>query len=126
MAAAFADIFRPNPEVCGLIPQLKGRYRILLGSNTNELHSSQFIKQFKDVLSHFDGLVLSCKIQVRKPAAGFFQHCVSLADCRAEECLFIDDMPVNISGAQAVGLKGLVYEPRGDLAERLGSFGIRW
>ena len=78
------------------------------------------------MLSHFDGLVLSCKIQVRKPHAGFFQHCVSLAGCQAEECLFIDDMPVNISGAQAVGLKGLVYEPLGELPQRLRSFGINW
>lgn len=30
MAAAFADIFEPNPEVCDLIPSLKGRYRLLL------------------------------------------------------------------------------------------------
>jgi putative hydrolase of the HAD superfamily len=126
MATAFADIFRPNDEVCELIPKLKKRYRILLGSNTNELHSSKFIVQFKDVLSHFDDLVLSCKIQVRKPAAGFFQHCVELAKCPAEECLFIDDLPVNIAGAQASGLKGLVYEPRGDLADRLRAVGIQW
>jgi glucose-1-phosphatase len=126
MATAFADIFQPNPEVCGLIPHLKKRYRILLGSNTNELHSKQFIAQFEDVLSHFDDLVLSCKIQVRKPAASFFQHCVDLAKCRADECLFIDDMPANIAGAQATGLKGLVYAPTGDLAERLRSFGMTW
>jgi glucose-1-phosphatase len=124
MAWAFADIFEPNPEVCGLISRLKGRYRLLLGSNTNELHSSQFLAQFDDVLCLFDGLVLSCRIQVRKPAAGFFQHCVDLAKFPAEECLFIDDMPENIAGARAAGLHGLVYEPRGDLTQRLQAFGV--
>jgi putative hydrolase of the HAD superfamily len=126
MAKAFTDIFKPNPEVCELIPHLRKKYRILLGSNTNELHSQHFIVQFKDVLSHFHDLVLSCRIQVRKPHAKFFEHCVGLAGCSAAECLFIDDMPANIAGAQAAGLKGLIYGPKGDLPERLKSFGISW
>src|SRR5688500_7151715 len=39
LSAACADIFWPNPEVCDLIPKLKGRYRLLLGSNTNIIHA---------------------------------------------------------------------------------------
>ncbi len=39
---AVADIFSPNPEVCELIPKLRGRYRILLGSNTNAIHAAKF------------------------------------------------------------------------------------
>jgi glucose-1-phosphatase len=124
MARAFADIFHSNPEVCGLIPALKGRYRLLLGSNTNELHAAQFLKQFEDVLGHFDDLVLSCRINVRKPNAGFFRHCHELAGCPAAECLFIDDMPANVAGAQAFGLRALVYKPEGDLAQRLEDHGI--
>jgi glucose-1-phosphatase len=126
MAQAFADIFRPNPEVCDLIPHLKKRYRLLLGSNTNEIHTRQFMAQFKEVLSYFDDLVLSHKIQVCKPSAGFFQHCLALAQCPAQECLFIDDVPANVAGAQATGLKGLIYEPLGELPQRLRSFGINW
>jgi len=124
MAAAFADIFRPNPEVCELIPALKGRYRILLGSNTNELHARQFLAQFDDVLSHFDDLVLSCRIRSRKPDAAFFEHCKSLAQCPAAECLFIDDMPANVAGAQAVGLQSFVYKPEGTLRQRLRGLGV--
>src|SRR6266849_709693 len=36
IAAAWADIFWPNEDVCALLPRLKPRYRLLLGSNTNE------------------------------------------------------------------------------------------
>src|ERR1043165_3109808 len=32
---AIGDIFWPNEEVCALIPALKSRYRLILGSNTN-------------------------------------------------------------------------------------------
>src|ERR1700722_16407502 len=86
MAGAFADSFRPNPQGCSVIPLLKGRYRILLGSNTNELHSNQFLKQFADVLGHFNDLVLSCRINLRKPHAGFFEHCRLLPHCHGPGC----------------------------------------
>src|SRR5436190_22988952 len=46
MANAYADIFWPNSDVCALIPRLRPRYRLLLGSNTTELHAKQFKRQF--------------------------------------------------------------------------------
>src|SRR5260370_5342880 len=90
IAAASADIFWPNEEVCALLPRLKPRHRLLLGSNTNELHARQFCGQFADWLRHFDALVLSHEIGVRKPRAGFFEHCLRLAECAPGQFLFID------------------------------------
>jgi putative hydrolase of the HAD superfamily len=124
LSAACADIFHPNAEVCELLPALKGRYRLLLGSNTNELHASHFRGQFADVLRHFDGLVLSYEIGVRKPNAGFFEHCQRLAGCAPAECLFIDDLPANVAGAQACGWHGIVYQPADDLRRRLRELGV--
>lgn len=124
MAAAFADIFQPNLEVCSLIPRLKDKYRLVLGSNTNELHAAKFLEQFKEVLEFFDGLVLSHRIQTRKPDAGFFAHCQQVAGCEGEECLFIDDLPANVAGARTAGLHGLLYRPGNDLAGQLRELGI--
>src|SRR5438128_1890523 len=42
LAAAWADIFWPNHAVIALLPRLKPYYRLLLGSNTNELHAQHF------------------------------------------------------------------------------------
>jgi putative hydrolase of the HAD superfamily len=123
--AACADIFRPNPDVCGLLPVLKPHYRLLLGSNTNELHAVQFRCQFADVLRHFDHLVLSFEVGVRKPRAGFFEHCQRLAGCPPRECLFIDDLPANVEGARACGWQGIVYTGIEDLRARLASLGIK-
>ena len=53
LATAWADIFLPNPEVCALIRRLKPHYRLLLASNTNELHSRQFMRQFAEVLGRY-------------------------------------------------------------------------
>jgi putative hydrolase of the HAD superfamily len=119
LEAAIADIFEPNPEVCELIPRLKERYRLMLGSNTNPIHSRQFLKQFADTLEHFDHVVLSHAIGARKPRTAFFEHCLQLAGCGPEECLFVDDLPANIEGARAAGMRGLVYVRGQGLLESL-------
>ncbi len=121
---ALADMFWPNREVCDLIPRLKSRHRLLLGSNTNELHTRRFKKQFAETLSHFDGLVLSYEIQICKPEARFFEYCQQLAQAEPGECLFIDDMPANIAGAQAFGWNGILYQDYSDLVGRMEALGI--
>jgi putative hydrolase of the HAD superfamily len=121
---AYADIFTPNPDVIALLPQLKSSYRLLVGSNTSELHARQFRRQFPDVLRYFDHQVLSFEIGVRKPRAGFFHHCQRLADCPAENCLFIDDLEANVAGARACGWPGIVYTGITDLIRQLRTLGI--
>jgi putative hydrolase of the HAD superfamily len=124
IAAAWADIFWPNAEVCALLPHLKPRYRLLLGSNTNELHARQFLQQFADWLRPFDALVLSYEIGVRKPKSGFFEHCGRVADCAPAECLFIDDLAANVAGARAFGWQGIVYTNFPDFCKELTTLGI--
>jgi FMN phosphatase YigB (HAD superfamily) len=121
---AFADMFWPNREVCELIPRLKSRYRLLLGSNTNELHTRRFKKQFADTLAHFDALVLSYEIRTCKPDARFFEHCQQLAEAEPADCLFIDDMPANVAGAQAFGWNAILYQGHPDLMQRMSKLGI--
>ena len=121
---AFADMFWPNEAVCALVPRLRPRYRLLLGSNTNELHSRHFLQQFADTMQHFDAVVLSHEVGARKPRPEFFCHAQRLAGCAAEECLFIDDLPANVAGARALGWQGIVYSPKTDLAAELAGAGV--
>ena len=107
----YGDIFWPNNEVCELVPRLAGRYRMVLGSNTTELHSRRFRREFADTLGHFHALVLSHEIGHRKPKREFYEHCQSRAGSPAERCVFIDDLESNIAGAQAAGMHGIVYQP---------------
>jgi glucose-1-phosphatase len=122
--SAFIDIFRPNPGVCGLIPRLGERYRLVLASNTNELHATHFRAQFADVLGHFAALGLSYEAGVRKPQRGYFEYCQKLAECRPEECLFIDDLPANVEGARAYGWNAIQYADHSAFLAQLRHFGI--
>ena len=122
--AAFADMFWPNPDVCPLPSLLKPRYRVLLLSNTTDLHARQFLHQFKDVLAPFDARVLSYEVRVRKPDPRIYEHCRRLAGRPAEECLLIDDLPTNVEAAEACGWRGIVYRRGDDLRRELAKAGV--
>ncbi|MSQ95815.1 MAG: HAD family phosphatase [Gemmataceae bacterium] len=124
LAYAIGDIFWANPEVCELIPKLKGRYRLVLGSNTNAIHARRYLRQFANVLQHFDALVLSHDIGWRKPDAEFFQHCQREARTKASDCVFVDDLAANIEGARAIGFQGIVYRPNDGLVEKFRALGV--
>lgn len=121
---AIADMFTPNDEVCALVPALKPRYRLVLLSNTNELHALHFRRQFADTLAHFDSLVLSHEVGLRKPCPDIYAHCHTIAGSTPRQCLFIDDLPANVEAARACGWKGIVYHRGLDLARELRQLGI--
>jgi putative hydrolase of the HAD superfamily len=123
--AAFVDIFWRNDPVCELIPRLAGRYRLVLASNTNAAHFDKFNRQFVDVLGHFDHLVTSHAAGARKPHPEFFAYAQEFAHAEAADCLFIDDLPVNVEAAHRHGWAGLQYRPGDDLTAALGQFGIQ-
>jgi putative hydrolase of the HAD superfamily len=124
LGRALADMFTPNPEVCELVPRLRRRYRLLLLSNTNELHYRHFRAQFADTLSHFHALVVSHEVGLRKPSPLIFQHAQGVAGCPAEHCLFIDDLPANVAAARACGWQAILYTRGEDLKELLLRAGV--
>ncbi|HYV38858.1 MAG TPA: HAD family phosphatase [Gemmataceae bacterium] len=124
ITAAVADIFWPNDELCALIPHLKKRYRLVLGSNTNAIHAPHYRAMFADTLKHFDTLIMSHEIGVCKPERAFYEKLISVAGCPAERCVFVDDMPVNIEAANACGLRGIVYTRFDELRTDLRNLGV--
>jgi putative hydrolase of the HAD superfamily len=124
LTEAFCDIFWPNAEVCGLVPQLASRYRLLVGSNTCELHAQKFRELFAATLHHVHAQVLSFEVGARKPKRAFFEHCRRLAECEPGECVFIDDLHRNVEGARACGLHGIVYRGFDALLVELKELGV--
>jgi putative hydrolase of the HAD superfamily len=122
----FCDIFWRNEEVCDLIPKLKPKYRLVLASNTNDAHFGTYTRQFADVLKHFDALVPSHQAGSRKPHDEYFAYAQKYAGADPGECLFVDDLPVNIEAAARHGWKGVVYTADGTLAGKLRENGIQF
>lgn len=58
----------------------------------------------------FDGRIVSAEVDVAKPEKGIFDALLNTYDLKADECLFIDDMWVNVLGAQKAGLHAVVFD----------------
>lgn len=72
-----------------------------------------------ELLSKFDGLVLSGTVGLVKPNKDVFEYVLEKFDLKAEESLFIDDNAQNIEGAESAGINGYLFD--GD-AEKLRRF----
>lgn len=123
-ATALGDMFTPNPAVCDLVPCLKPPYRLMLLSNTNEIHARFFCRQFRATLEWFDDLIFSFEVGLRKPDPRIYQLCQQRAGCAPSELVFIDDLPTNVDAALACGWQGIVYRPGDDLRRELAGLGV--
>jgi HAD superfamily hydrolase (TIGR01509 family) len=122
---AWSEIFTPNKPVIDLIQKLRVRYRLVLGSNTNELHYKQFRRQFASALDLFSEEILSYQIQVKKPDNAFYAACMRVAGCEAAACIYIDDVAEFVASARAFGIKGIVYNNTLNLVEALNVFKVQ-
>jgi len=91
------DIFWLNEPVARLIDLLKSRgYTLILGSNTNVLHSTHYRRRFATTLDQFDKLVFSHEVGHLKPDPRFYAACVAAAGFPAASCVFVDDVAENV------------------------------
>jgi glucose-1-phosphatase len=123
--AIWEDIFQLNEPVAQLITSLKSRgYTLLLGSNTNVLHSTYYRQKFVPPFDQFDRLVLSHEVGHMKPDRRFYEACVAVANVPPSSCVFIDDMPENVEGARQAGLDAIQYRTTRMLIDDLRSRGV--
>lgn len=58
----------------------------------------------------FEGTVISADENHIKPEAIIYETLLQRFDLKAEESLFIDDVPANVEGAKAVGMQGYQFD----------------
>jgi putative hydrolase of the HAD superfamily len=60
-------------------------------------------------LKRFDVLVWSYELGIAKPDPVIYRHTLKKLGTQPEETLFLDDKPVNIEAARALGMQGIVF-----------------
>lgn len=112
-----------------LLRRLRGRYRVFLLSNINDLHAT-WIEAYMarehrlpDFLTrYFDKVYYSHEVNMRKPDPAIFQHVLSGAGLVAGETVFIDDLEENVEAARSVGMQGIVKRPEVDILELMDPY----
>ena len=89
----------------------KGK-KIYLLSNISIYFSKTYPSspEVAELLSHFDGIVLSGPIGLIKPSKDIFNHLLTKYSIAAKDCIFIDDNKANIDGAESVGIEGYLFD----------------
>lgn len=77
------------------------------------------------VLARFDVIVESSKVGVRKPDPRFYEIACDKLGVRPEECVFLDDLGINLKPARAMGMTTIkVEDPAAALAELEAALGF--
>lgn len=76
-------------------------------------YSKKAFDECKDSLvfmPYMDGGCLSFQEKMTKPDERFYKRFLEKYNLAAEECIFIDDTPVNVEVAEKIGFKGIIFE----------------
>jgi len=119
-SSIFSEPVLVDPE---LLMKLKQRYRLVLLSNTNDLHF-RYIRRHYPVVELFDEYVLSYEVQSMKPDARIYEAAIEAARCTPGECFFTDDLAANIEAARLAGMHAEVFVDEATLLGHLRERGV--
>lgn len=71
-----------------------------------------------------DGAVFSYQVHQMKPEPEIYQTLLTKYGLKAEECVFLDDRQLNIDGAKAQGMEGIVFTSHEEAVKRLKEYGV--
>jgi HAD superfamily hydrolase (TIGR01509 family) len=96
------------PGSSELLKRLAGTYRLMMLSNTNELHFQHTIGMLP-ALKRFEKFFLSYQIRTLKPDREIYEYVLRHVDVPAGRIVFIDDLEKNVQAAKSVGMSGIVF-----------------
>ena len=113
------DMLRVSKKNTEVVKRLKAAgVGVYFLSNTTD-HAFEHMSSVYEVFSYLDGGIASYREGVAKPSAEIFELFLSRYGKRAEECIFVDDMPQNVESARAVGFNGIILKNIDDLEDEL-------
>ena len=89
------------------IQSLRPRYKI--GILSNAWSDARYFHNTKFKMNTWvDAAVYSAEVKLLKPDPRIYQIVLDQLEVPANECVFVDDKPVNIEAAQALGMQGVL------------------
>ncbi|MBU1677512.1 MAG: HAD family phosphatase [Bacteroidetes bacterium] len=114
----FSDIFTVNEKTAALLPVLKENYKLVLLSNTNDIHQRYGWEHY-DFLKHFDKIVTSHSAGSIKPEPKIYKTVEAFTNRPASEHIFIDDVEEYAEGAKRMGWDAIQFKGYDDLVIEL-------
>ncbi|MBI3209273.1 MAG: HAD family phosphatase [Candidatus Solibacter usitatus] len=106
-----------------LLTRIRSKHRLLLLSNTNELHF-EVIQRNYGHMKHFDHYVLSYVVGHMKPSPEIYAEAIAHAECGPAECFFTDDVAAYVEGARKAGIDAVQFKSYEQLLPELRRRGV--
>ncbi|MCI8947077.1 MAG: HAD family phosphatase [Lachnospiraceae bacterium] len=107
------------------IQELKGKgYHVYYLSNFS-FKAEKECSHALDFMPYMDGGILSCKEKLIKPQPEIYARLLEIYDLIADECVFLDDLDVNVRAAKAAGLHGILFTTREAALRELAELGVK-
>ncbi len=107
---------RPVPTMYQLIRDLRRR-GVATALLSNSWGNDGYPRQ--DFPELFDAVVISGEVGMRKPEPRIFLHTVQLLNIDPADCVFIDDIELNVKAAIGCGMTGVHHSDPADTITRL-------
>ncbi|MFX1388774.1 MAG: HAD family hydrolase [Promethearchaeota archaeon] len=118
------EIFTPIQSNIKILHDLKSNgYKVYFLSNFID-EGFEFIRNQYEFFSFFNGGIISCDEEVVKPEIEIYLKLINKYNLIPEESIFIDDLPKNLSPAQKLKMKTILYSANTDLRTELRKFKV--
>ncbi len=119
------SFFKPNKGMFELIDFLRNSgYKIaLLSDQTNEWWL--VLDNQHSISSHFEKCIISSEVGFHKPQPEIYNLTLNKLKSQPETSLFIDDLEQNLTPANKIGMKTILYQDTSQLKKEMATFGIK-
>jgi HAD superfamily hydrolase (TIGR01509 family) len=109
-----------------LFAELSRNYRLGLLSNTDPIH----VAKLESTYAFFEFFpkpvrTYSCSVGASKPEPLIYREALRACKVRADEAVYIDDIPAYVEAARRLGLTGIHFQSPAQLCTELGQAGIK-
>ena len=94
------------------------RFKTALLSNFTE-SLPEYVRNDLGLGDCFNEIIVSASAGIRKPDPAIYELVLERLRVAPHQAIFVDDMPVNVQGAQSVGMHGILFTSREALLEEL-------
>jgi putative hydrolase of the HAD superfamily len=116
---------REYPDTRAILDKLAATGKYFIGAINNEPRE---LNQYRIEAFHLrrDFIVFfsSCYVRSRKPEELIFRIALDVTQRPPEQCLFIDDRPLNLEAPRRLGMNTIHHENAEQLRSELGKFGV--
>jgi len=108
----YLDTVEVNEDFYAFATEMKKHYKLALLSNDSSEWSRYFREKF-ELNKYFDVITVSGDVKMKKPNPAIYQLTLEKLGLDADDCVYVDDRRYNLSAAEEVGIKAVLFNSRG-------------